>query len=221
MFGGIRRTLKFMAACEEFGVNVWFKSPDAGVATAAQIHITAAVESVTEPSQTLLRWHADEVIAEGPFVPKDGEVPPPDGPGLGVTLDPVALARCAERYASEGSLDFRPRGAPVTASRAVSAAAVRSDAPVRGQGRDRHAAARAASARRPRRDSLPREPGSSWRMWRTRRASTSSPSIAYQHCDVASLADWQALASETVRQFGKIDVVHNNAYMVVIGPTHE
>jgi glucarate dehydratase len=111
MFGGIRRTLKFMAACEEFGVNVWFKSPDAGVATAAQIHITAAIESVTEPSQTLLRWHADEVIAEGPFVPKDGEVPPPDGPGLGVTLDPVALARCAERYASEGSLDFRPRGA--------------------------------------------------------------------------------------------------------------
>jgi NAD(P)-dependent dehydrogenase (short-subunit alcohol dehydrogenase family) len=49
----------------------------------------------------------------------------------------------------------------------------------------------------------------------------SSPNIAYQHCDVASLADWQALASETVRQFGKIDVVHNNAYTVVIGPTHE
>jgi NAD(P)-dependent dehydrogenase (short-subunit alcohol dehydrogenase family) len=48
-----------------------------------------------------------------------------------------------------------------------------------------------------------------------------SPNIAYQHCDVASLADWQALASETVRQFGKIDVVHNNAYAVVIGPTHE
>jgi glucarate dehydratase len=111
MFGGIRRTLNFMAACEEFGVNVWFKSPDAGVATAAQIHVTAAIDSVTEPSQTLLRWHADEVIADGPFVPKDGEVPPPDAPGLGVTLDPIALARCAERYASEGSLDFRPRGA--------------------------------------------------------------------------------------------------------------
>ena len=46
----------------------------------------------------------------------------------------------------------------------------------------------------------------------------SSSNIAYQHCDVASLADWQALANETVRQFGKIDVVHNNAYTVVIGP---
>jgi NAD(P)-dependent dehydrogenase (short-subunit alcohol dehydrogenase family) len=45
--------------------------------------------------------------------------------------------------------------------------------------------------------------------------------IAYQRCDVASLADWQALASETVRQFGRIDVVHNNAYTVVIGPTHK
>ena len=111
MFGGIRRTLNFMAACEAFGVNVWFKSPDAGVATAAQIAHHRRHRIVTEPSQTLLRWHADEVIAEGPFVPKDGEVPPPDGPGLGVTLDPVALARCADRYASEGSLDFRPRGA--------------------------------------------------------------------------------------------------------------
>jgi NAD(P)-dependent dehydrogenase (short-subunit alcohol dehydrogenase family) len=48
-----------------------------------------------------------------------------------------------------------------------------------------------------------------------------SASIAFQHCDVASLADWQALASETVRRFGRIDVVHNNAYTVVIGPTHE
>jgi glucarate dehydratase len=112
MFGGIRRTLSFMAACEEFGVNVWFKSPDAGVATAAQIHLSVAVESLSEPSQTLLRWHADEVIAEGPFVPKDGEVAPTDAPGLGVTLDPVALARCADRYARDGSLDFRPRGTP-------------------------------------------------------------------------------------------------------------
>ena len=49
----------------------------------------------------------------------------------------------------------------------------------------------------------------------------SAANISYQRCDVASLADWQVLASETIRTFGKIDVVHNNAYTVVIGPTHE
>jgi glucarate dehydratase len=108
MFGGIRRTVHFAAACAEFGIDVWFKSPDAGVATAAQLQIAAAVEEISQPSQTLLRWHADEVIAEGPFVPENGVVPVPDAPGLGVTLDRDALARCHERYLAEGSLDFRP-----------------------------------------------------------------------------------------------------------------
>lgn len=43
----------------------------------------------------------------------------------------------------------------------------------------------------------------------------------YRHCDVSSLADWQALAQEAVRQFGRIDIVHNNAYAPGRGPTHE
>jgi glucarate dehydratase len=109
MFGGIRRTVHFAAACAEFGINVWFKSPDAGVATAAQLQIAAAVDEISEPSQTLLRWHADEVIAEGPFTPENGAVVIPDEPGLGVTLDRIALARCHQRYLSDGSYDFRPR----------------------------------------------------------------------------------------------------------------
>src|SRR5207248_9715078 len=117
----IRRTVHFAAACAEFGIEVWFKSPDAGVATAAQLQIAAAVEEITQPSQTLLRWHADAVIAEGPFVPRNGVVPVPDAPGLGVTLDRVALDRCHQRYLSDGSLDFRPRQ-PVTPAMAVAGA---------------------------------------------------------------------------------------------------
>src|SRR5438105_9404332 len=109
MFGGIRRTVHFAAACAEFGIDVWFKSPDAGVATAAQLQIAAAVDEISEPSQTLLRWHADEVIADGPFIPENGVVAVPDAPGLGVTLDRIALERCHERYLSDGSYDFRPR----------------------------------------------------------------------------------------------------------------
>ena len=102
MFGGIRRTANFVAACAEFRISVWFKSPDAGVATAAQLQLTGAIEALCEPSQTLLRRHGDEVIAEGCFVPKDGNVTIPDEPGLGVTLDPAALARCRDRYAQYG-----------------------------------------------------------------------------------------------------------------------
>jgi NAD(P)-dependent dehydrogenase (short-subunit alcohol dehydrogenase family) len=47
------------------------------------------------------------------------------------------------------------------------------------------------------------------------------PHAVYQHCDVASLADWHALSNDTVTRFGRIDVIHNNAYMVVLRRAHE
>jgi glucarate dehydratase len=101
--GGIRRTLEFIGACERFDIGFRFHSGETGVATAAYLHVSAAVEHVREPSQTLVRWYADDVIAEGPFVPKNGTVRVPNGPGLGVTLDPAAVRRCHERYLNEGA----------------------------------------------------------------------------------------------------------------------
>jgi NAD(P)-dependent dehydrogenase (short-subunit alcohol dehydrogenase family) len=47
------------------------------------------------------------------------------------------------------------------------------------------------------------------------------PHAHYRRCDVASLADWQSLAAETIAHFGRLDLVHNNAYTVVIRPAHE
>ncbi|MDX6535446.1 MAG: hypothetical protein QOF68_3190 [Gaiellales bacterium] len=38
----------------------------------------------------------------------------------------------------------------------------------------------------------------------------------FRRCDVASAEDWQAMAAETVGEFGRIDIVHNNAYTTVI-----
>jgi NAD(P)-dependent dehydrogenase (short-subunit alcohol dehydrogenase family) len=43
----------------------------------------------------------------------------------------------------------------------------------------------------------------------------------YRHCDVSSLAEWQALADLTLRQFGRLDIVHNNAFAISYGPAHE
>ncbi len=108
--GGIRRTLELIAACARFDVGFRFHSGETGVATAAYLHVSAACEHVREASQTLVRWYADDVIAEGPFAPRGGRLPVPAGPGLGVTLDPVALARCHERYRSEGPFPSGERG---------------------------------------------------------------------------------------------------------------
>jgi L-alanine-DL-glutamate epimerase-like enolase superfamily enzyme len=52
-----------------------------------------------------MRWHADEVVTTGPFRPRDGMLPVPDGFGLEVELDAAALRRCHERYREEGPYD--------------------------------------------------------------------------------------------------------------------
>ncbi len=104
--GGIRRVVAFIRACEEFNVGFRFHSGETGVGSAAYLHVSAAMEHVREPSQTLFRWYGDDVIAEGTFVPKKGRVAVPTGPGLGVTLDRKALARCHQRYLDQG--EFPP-----------------------------------------------------------------------------------------------------------------
>jgi glucarate dehydratase len=104
--GGVAGTLRFVAECERAGVGFWFYSGDLGIATAAYLHLAAATPSLDRPSQSLLRWTTDDVIAQGPFRPEHGVVRVPDGPGLGVELDETALARCAERFSREGAYDF-------------------------------------------------------------------------------------------------------------------
>jgi glucarate dehydratase len=105
VLGGIRRTAAFASACAELGFACWFWSPNTGVGAASQIQLAMALPALGEPSQTLVRWHADEVIAEGTFSPERGLVRAPEGPGLGVSLDRRALARCHERFCTEGPLD--------------------------------------------------------------------------------------------------------------------
>jgi glucarate dehydratase len=100
--GGIRRTVEFIAACARFDVGFRFHSGETGIATAAYLGVSGAVEHVREASQTLVRWYADDVIEGGPFAPENGVLAVPAGPGLGVTLDRDALRRCHERYLREG-----------------------------------------------------------------------------------------------------------------------
>ena len=104
--GGIAGTLRFVERCAAAGVGFWFYSGDLGIGTAAQLHVTAVAPSLSAPSQSLLRWTADDVTAEGPFSPERGLLRVPDGPGLGVTLDERALARCADRFARKGAYDL-------------------------------------------------------------------------------------------------------------------
>ncbi len=99
--GGFAKTLATIERCRQAGIGFWFYSGEMGIATAACLQVAAAVEHVGR-SQSLLRWHGDDVIAGGPARPHAGLVQVPDGPGLGVEIDDVALQRCVQRFADEG-----------------------------------------------------------------------------------------------------------------------
>jgi glucarate dehydratase len=104
--GGVAGTRRFVEACERAGARFWFYGGDLGVATACALHLVAATPALDLPSQSLLRWYTDDVITRGPFVPERGRVAVPSGPGLGVELDEVAVARGVARFAREGEYDL-------------------------------------------------------------------------------------------------------------------
>ena len=99
--GGLRETMKFISACEVMGVGFWFYSGESAVGTAAYMQLAAAIPYLSQPGQSLFRWYADDVAAEL-IQPHANTVPIPDEPGLGVIVDPQALARCKQRYERAG-----------------------------------------------------------------------------------------------------------------------
>jgi glucarate dehydratase len=111
--GGILRMMRFAAACDEQGLDVWCYSGDSGLLSAAYLHICAAAPNMREPSQSLFRWQPHDVIAEGPLSPRNNVVRVPEGPGLGVTLDRDRLNFLARHFEREGPHDkYHDRRAP-------------------------------------------------------------------------------------------------------------
>lgn len=101
--GGLRETIKFIGACETMGVGFWFYSGETAIGTAAYMQLAAALPYLDQPGQSLLRWYADDVVTPL-LAPRRNQLPIPTGPGLGVTPDPAALARCVARYERDGPL---------------------------------------------------------------------------------------------------------------------
>ena len=100
--GGINRMIRFIGACEAMGVDCWCYSGDAGIGSAAYLHVCAAMSWMREPGQSLFRMQPLDVIEEGPFRPRNNVVAVPEGPGLGVTLSPERLAHCHRLFLDEG-----------------------------------------------------------------------------------------------------------------------
>ena len=103
--GGIGRTVRFIGACEAMGIDFWCYSGDSGIASAAYLHLAAALSWIREPSQSLFRMQPLDVIEEGPFRPRSNVVRVPEAPGLGVTLSRDRLAHCHRLFRDNGPYD--------------------------------------------------------------------------------------------------------------------
>ncbi|MFJ8431306.1 glucarate dehydratase family protein [Kitasatospora sp. NPDC094019] len=98
-WGGLRRSAELAAVCRTWGVGVSMHSNShLGISLAAMTQLGAALPELTHAADTHTPWqHGVDVVAD-PLPITDGAVRVPDGPGLGVRLDPDALARLHENY---------------------------------------------------------------------------------------------------------------------------
>ncbi|WP_410605282.1 glucarate dehydratase family protein [Amycolatopsis sp. lyj-90] len=102
-WGGLRDTQALSITAECFGVGLSMHSNShLGISLAAMVHVAAATPHLTYACDTHWPWKTADVIAPGALEFADGAVAVPDKPGLGVELDPDALARAHEDYVRSG-----------------------------------------------------------------------------------------------------------------------
>lgn len=98
-WGGLRRSAELAATCRAWGVGVSMHSNShLGISLAAMTHLGAALPELTYAADTHTPWQYGEDVLAEPLRIVDGAVRVPDAPGLGVRLDPDALARLHENY---------------------------------------------------------------------------------------------------------------------------
>jgi D-galactarolactone cycloisomerase len=103
--GGISEIKKISALAAKHKVPVSFHTWGDGVALAASVHLSAAIENCIVMELDYTYNPLREELLREPFKVKDGFLLPPEKPGLGVELDQSAL----ERFVFSGSEDLALR----------------------------------------------------------------------------------------------------------------
>ncbi len=106
-WGGIRPCIKAAGVAEtmQTGIAV-HSSGELGIQLATMLHLGAVLPNLTFAGDAHYHHLADDVILGGKRPYRDGAIEVPDGPGLGVTLDPERVARYAELYRKLGGYPY-------------------------------------------------------------------------------------------------------------------
>jgi len=103
--GGITEIKKIAALAARHQVPVSFHTWGDGVALAASVHLSAAIENCIVMELDYTYNPLREELLREPFRVKDGFLLPPEKPGLGIELDPNAL----DRFVFSGGEDLALR----------------------------------------------------------------------------------------------------------------
>jgi glucarate dehydratase len=98
-WGGLRATQRLALMCETFGLGLSMHSNShLGISLTAMTHLAASVPQLSYACDTHYPWQDDEVVQGGRLKFEDGSLRVPTAPGLGVQIDPTALARLHHNY---------------------------------------------------------------------------------------------------------------------------
>lgn len=120
--GGLRRTVRWYQTADLFHLGLGMHSgTEIGVGQAAKLHAIAAMGGrVGHAMDAIYPEYVDDVLAGGPLPVVNGHMAVPEGPGLGVDLDPDRLARY--ELTPERHREFDAYWAELKAARGISAA---------------------------------------------------------------------------------------------------
>ena len=102
-WGGLTASAHLATVCRTWGIGLSMHSNShLGISLAAMTHLAAATPNLTYAVDTHLPWQLGTDVVTDPLPFAGGSVTVPDTPGLGVGLDPDALARLHENYLTCG-----------------------------------------------------------------------------------------------------------------------
>lgn len=103
---GLRGAQTLERICAAWGLGTSMHSNShLGITLAAMTHLAATSPNLTYDSDTHSPWTDVDVIKGGALKFVDGSLPVPDGPGLGVEIDPDMLARLHANYLAANVMD--------------------------------------------------------------------------------------------------------------------
>ncbi|TPL85046.1 enolase C-terminal domain-like protein [Mesorhizobium sp. B2-3-12] len=113
-WGGIRACVRAAQTCDTFGLGIAVHSSgELGIQLASMLHLGAVLPNLVFTADAHYHHLTDDIIAGGKMRYRDGALPVPDKPGLGVELDRDKLETYAELYRSLGGYAYdRDPGRP-------------------------------------------------------------------------------------------------------------